>query len=183
MTAEYGVTRFEFDEENDVKSYGVLFTDVTHGTPPFRPLYLMTSWLDGYQGFQKAYERLSVPSSKGWDIRCKDGYPLACLILTTDEESKDRAVVFREMIRPYIVDGENLWNKSKSELAGAGKSDSGSTVQGRWHPGPHEEFSGLSGLAQYDERAGGDRRFGGARGPRREPRPARQRSLAARLMV
>ena len=116
MTAEYGVTRFEFDEENDVKSYGVLFTDVTHGTPPFRPLYLMTSWLDGYQGFEKAYERLSVPSSKGWDIRCKDGYPLACLILTTDEEAKDRAVVFREMIRPYIVDGENLWNKSKSEL-------------------------------------------------------------------
>jgi pyruvate,water dikinase len=116
MTAEYGVTRFEFDEENDIKNYGVLFTDVTHGTPPFRPLYLMTSWLDGYQGFQKAYERLSVPTSKGWDVRCKDGYPLPAIILVSEEETKARAVVFREKIRPYIVDSLGLWNKRKADL-------------------------------------------------------------------
>ena len=37
MTAVYGYTQFEFDEENDLKNYGAWFCDVSHGTPPWKP--------------------------------------------------------------------------------------------------------------------------------------------------
>src|ERR1035438_626967 len=73
MTAVYGVTQFEFDEENDIKNYGVWFCDITHGTPPWKPLYILHSWLwPGYRGIQRAYEQLSVPTSRGWDIRSEE---------------------------------------------------------------------------------------------------------------
>jgi pyruvate,water dikinase len=117
MTAVYGVTQFEFDEENDIKNYGVWFCDITHGTPPWKPLYILHSWLwPGYRGIQRAYEQLSVPTSRGWDIRCKDGYPYPSVLLTTDEEAKERAVIFRVKIRPYIENFACMWNKSKADL-------------------------------------------------------------------
>ena len=43
MTAVYGVTRFEFDAENDLNSYTVWLADVGHGTPPWRPLFFIES--------------------------------------------------------------------------------------------------------------------------------------------
>ncbi|HEY5528231.1 MAG TPA: PEP-utilizing enzyme [Thermoleophilia bacterium] len=116
MTAVYGVTQFDLDE-NDVKSYGAWFCDVTHGTPPWKPLYVIHSWLwPGYRSIQRAYEKLSVPTSKGWDIRLKDGYPYPSVMLTTDEEAKERAVAFRDKIRPYIEDTAGLWNAAKIDL-------------------------------------------------------------------
>ena len=116
MGAVYGVTQFEFDE-NDLKSYGVWFCDVAHGSPPWKPLYLLNSWLwPGYRSIQRAYEMLSVPTSRGWDVRLKDGYPYPSVLLTTDEEAKERAVVFREKIRPYIENCGGLWDERKVDL-------------------------------------------------------------------
>ncbi len=116
MAAVYGVTQFELDE-NDIKNYGAWFCDVTHGTPPWKPLYVIHSWLwPGYRSIQRAYEKLSVPTSKGWDIRLKDGYPYPSVMLTTDEEAKQRAVAFRDKIRPYIEDTAGLWNVAKMDL-------------------------------------------------------------------
>ncbi len=117
MTAVYGITQFEFDEENDLKNYGVWFCDVAHGAPPWKPLYILHSWLwPGYRSIQRAYERLSVPTSKGWDIRLKDGYPYPSVYLTSDEEAKEREPIFREKIKPYIEDCSRLWDDSKTDL-------------------------------------------------------------------
>jgi pyruvate,water dikinase len=117
MTAVYGYTQFEFDDANDLKNYGVWFCDVTHGTPPWKPLFILHSWLwPGYRSIQRAYEMLSVPTSRGWDIRLKDGYPYPSVMLTTDEEAKERATVFREKIRPYIDDFDRLWSERKTDL-------------------------------------------------------------------
>ena len=117
MAAVYGITQFEFDEENDLKNYGVWFCDVTHGTPPWKPLYILHSWLwPGYRSIQRAYERLSVPTSKGWDIRLKDGYPYPSVYLTSDEEAKMREPEFRNKIKPYIEDCSRLWDEVKADL-------------------------------------------------------------------
>ena len=117
MAAVYGVTRFEFDPENDLRSYTVLLADVVHGTPPWRPLFLLESWGRwAYRGIQRAAERLSLPTTKGWDIRFIDGYPYPTVIETTEEEVKERGLVFRDKIKPYIEDFDAVWDKLKSEI-------------------------------------------------------------------
>jgi len=76
MVAVYGVTRFEFDPQNDMKNYTVFLADVVHGTPPWKPLFFLESWGRwAYRAIQRAAEQLSLPTTKGWDIRFIDGYP------------------------------------------------------------------------------------------------------------
>src|SRR3990172_13243751 len=98
MTAVYGVTQFEFNDY-DLEGNKVWFCDVTHGTPPWKPLYMISGWAHYYTCIQRWYERLQVPASKGWDCRIKDGYCYPSVMLTSEEEAKQRAVVFREQIR------------------------------------------------------------------------------------
>jgi len=118
MTAIYGATRFEFDEENDLKNYTVFLADVVHGTPPWRPLFFIESWGRwAYRAIQRTAERLSLPTTKGWDIRFIDGYPYPTVIETTEEEVKEREPAFREKIRPYIEDFDGLWEQYKVEIA------------------------------------------------------------------
>lgn len=120
MAAVYGVTQFEFDEENDLKNYDVWFCDVAHGSPPWKPLFVLHDWLwPGYRAIQRAYQQLSVPTSTGWDIRLKDGYVYVSVMLTSDEEAKKRALVFRDRIRPFIEDAAGMWDKRKLELMDA----------------------------------------------------------------
>ncbi len=38
------------------------------------------------------------------------------VMLTTDEEAKERAPLFRERIRPYIEDFNALWDEDKQDL-------------------------------------------------------------------
>ena len=115
MTAVYGVTQFEFTE-NDLTDDKVWFCDVTHGTPPWKPLYMMYGWAHWYTSIQRWYERLCVPASKGWDVRIKDGYCYPSVMLTSDEEARERAPLFRERIRPYIEDFNALWDEDKEDL-------------------------------------------------------------------
>jgi pyruvate,water dikinase len=120
MVAIYGNTRFEFDPENDLKNYTVLLADVVHGTPPWRPLFLLESWGRwAYRSIQRAAEQLSLPTTKGWDIRFIDGYPYPTVIETTEQEIKERGLVFREKIKPYIEDFDAVWDKLKSEIVNA----------------------------------------------------------------
>jgi len=117
MTAIYGATRFEFDEENDLKNYTVFLADTVHGTPPWRPLFFIESWGRwAYRAIQRAAERLSLPTTKGWDARYIDGYPYPTVIETTEEEVKEREPAFRERIRPYIEDFDGLWEQYKVEI-------------------------------------------------------------------
>ncbi|MFH0915287.1 MAG: PEP-utilizing enzyme [bacterium] len=116
MTAVYGVTLFEFDE-SDFREDQVWFCDVTHGSPPWKPLYIAHGWCwPGYPTIQTGYESLSVPTSRGWQVRLKDGYPYPSVMLTTDEEAKQRAPIFRERIRPYIENFRALWDEAKLDL-------------------------------------------------------------------
>jgi len=120
MAAVYGVTRFEFDEENDLKNYTVFLADVVHGTPPWRPLFFIESWGQWvYRAVQRAAEQLSLPTTKGWDGRYINGYPYLAVIETTKEEAKEREPVFRERIRPYIEDFDALWKERKTDLMNA----------------------------------------------------------------
>ncbi len=120
MAAVYGVTRFEFDEENDLKNYTVFLADVVHGTPPWRPLFFIESWGQWvYRAVQRAAERLSLPTTKGWDGRYINGYPYLAVIETTEEEAKEREPVFRERIRPYIEDFDAIWEERKADLMNA----------------------------------------------------------------
>jgi pyruvate, water dikinase len=116
MTAVYGISLFEFDE-SDFREDQVWFCDVAHGSPPWKPLYLCHGWCwPGYQTIQTGYESLQVPTSRGWQIRIKDGYPYPSVMLTTDEEAKQRAPIFRERIRPYIEKFNELWDEAKMDL-------------------------------------------------------------------
>jgi pyruvate,water dikinase len=120
MAAVYGVTRFEFDEENDLKNYTVFLADVVHGTPPWRPLFFIESWGQWvYRAVQRAAERLSLPTTKGWDGRYINGYPYLAVIETTEQEAKEREPVFRERIRPYIEDFDAIWEERKADLMNA----------------------------------------------------------------
>jgi pyruvate,water dikinase len=114
MSPPYGVTQFEFNEF-DLTDDKVWFCDVVHGTPPWKPLYLMYGWAL-YSRIQRCYERLQVPNSKGWDVRIKDGYVYVGVMLTSEEEARERAPIFREKIRPYIEDFNGLWDREKQEL-------------------------------------------------------------------
>ena len=117
MVAVYGVTRFEFNEENDLSNYTVLLADVVHGTPPWRPLFFIESWGRwAYRAIQRAAERLCLPTTKGWDVRYIDGYPYPTVIETTDQEEKERQSLFRERIRPYVEDYDGVWEQRKAEI-------------------------------------------------------------------
>ncbi len=120
MVAVYGATRFEFDEENDLKNYTVFLADVVHGTPPWRPLFFIESWGRwAYRAVQRGAERLCLPTTRGWDIRFIDGYPYPTVIETSEQEAKEREPIFRERIRPYIEDFDAVWEKRKADLMNA----------------------------------------------------------------
>jgi pyruvate, water dikinase len=117
MTAVYGYTQFEFDAENDLKTYDVWFCDLAHSSPPLKPLFLLHDWLwPGYRAIQRAYENLQVPTSTGWDIRLIDGYVYVSVMLTGEEQTKKRAVAFRENIKPFVENAASMWDKTKLEL-------------------------------------------------------------------
>jgi pyruvate,water dikinase len=120
MAAVYGVTRFEFNEQDDLKNYTVFLADVVHGTPPWRPLFFLESWGRwAYRAIQRAAERLSLPTTKGWDIRFIDGYPYPTVIETTEQETEERGPLFKEKIKPYIQDFNAVWEKRKTEIVNA----------------------------------------------------------------
>lgn len=112
----YDITFYEFDEEQDPKSYGVLLCDVVHGKPPLTPLYIAVGWYWYYHGFRSAAETLHLPTTKGWDSRFIKGYPYITAIRTTTEEAKEREPIFRQKIKPFIEDFEKVWQMEKTKL-------------------------------------------------------------------
>ncbi|MFC2050710.1 PEP-utilizing enzyme [Chloroflexota bacterium] len=120
MVVVYGSTRFEFNEENDLSNYTVFLADVVHGTPPWRPLFFIESWGRwAYRAIQRGAERVSLPTTRGWDVRFIDGYPYPTVIETSEQEAKEREPVFRERIRPYIEDFDAVWERRKADLVNA----------------------------------------------------------------
>jgi pyruvate,water dikinase len=117
MRAVYGATRFEFDEENDIKNYTVWFLNAVHCIPPMLPLYFLESWGGwGYRAIERGAERISLPTTRGWDVRYVDGYCYFSVIETSEEEAKEREPVFREKIKPFIEDFNAIWDQQKTDL-------------------------------------------------------------------
>jgi phosphoenolpyruvate synthase/pyruvate phosphate dikinase len=112
----YGYSKFEFDEENDLKNYTVWLCDFVHGIPAWKPLYLTSGWSNYLWGLQLAAETLHVPTTKGWDYRIINGYCYPTIIETTEEEAKQREPIFRQKIRPYIEDFDGVWDPFKAEI-------------------------------------------------------------------
>ena len=112
----YDLSFYEFDEERDLKNYGVLLCDVVHGKPPLKPLYIGIGWYWYYHAFRYAPETLSLPTTHGWDSRFINGYPYITTIKTTEAEAKEREPLFRERIKPFIEDFDGIWNQRKIEL-------------------------------------------------------------------
>ncbi|MFC1920465.1 PEP-utilizing enzyme [Chloroflexota bacterium] len=115
--AVYGMTRFEYDENNDPENYTVFLADLAHGAPPWKPLFFVESWGNWcYRSIQRLAEQLSLPTTKGWDVRYIDGYPYLAVIETTEQEAREREPLFREKIKPYIEDFDAIWEKRKTEI-------------------------------------------------------------------
>ena len=112
----YDLSFYEFDEENDPKSYGVLLCDVVHGKPPMKPLYIGIGWYWYYHGIRYGAETLFLTTTHGWDSRFVKGYPYITAIRTTEAEAKAREPLFREKIKPFIENFDGVWNPLKAEL-------------------------------------------------------------------
>jgi pyruvate,water dikinase len=112
----YDLSFYEFDEEKDLNSYGVLLCDIVHGKPAKKPLYIAIGWYWYYHGFRYASETLCVPTTHGWDSRFIKGYPYITAIRTTEEERKAREPIFRKKIRPYLEDFRGCWERDRTGL-------------------------------------------------------------------
>ena len=116
MTAYYGFNQFELQDE-DLKEYQVWIGDMVHTWPPYSPL--STCARNGVVQYALSYgaETLSLPGSKGWQKRVVDGLAYLAVIEPKPEEVPERKKVFRERIKPYIENWDELWNKEVEETS------------------------------------------------------------------
>ena len=112
----YDLTFYEFDDERDPNEYGVLLCDVVHGRPPMKPTYMGIGWYWYYHGVRYGAASLSLPTTHGWDSRFVKGYPYITAIKTTPEEAKEREPIFREKIKPFLENFDEVWNGYKTDL-------------------------------------------------------------------
>jgi phosphohistidine swiveling domain-containing protein len=112
----YDLSFYEFDDDKDLKEYGVLLCDVVHGRPPMKPAYMGIGWYWYYSAIRKAADDLHLPTTFGWDSRFVQGYPYITAIRTSPEEAKAREPVFRERIRPFLENFDGVWDPLKAEL-------------------------------------------------------------------
>jgi len=112
----YDLSFYEYDDDRDLKGYGVLLCDVVHGRPPMKPLYMGLGWYWYYHGTRYGAEMLSLPTTHGWDSRFVNGYPYITTIRTTEEEKKAREPIFREKIKPFIENFDAVWDPLKEDL-------------------------------------------------------------------
>ncbi len=111
------VPGFDFNEEVDVPEMHSYFHDGVHSVPRLTPMF---SWLYGRAnpiGSQYACETLSVPKSKGWAQKIKDGATYVAMHIIKDEAEIDsRTAKFQQAMIPWIEDFDGKWQDQKSEL-------------------------------------------------------------------
>lgn len=112
----YDLSFYEFDDEKDAKEYGVLLCDVVHGRPPMKPAYMGIGWYWYYHGVRYGAATLCLPTTHGWDSRFVKGYPYITAIKTTPEEAAKREPIFRERIKPFLENFDEVWDRYKTEL-------------------------------------------------------------------
>ena len=111
------VPGYDFNEEIDVPEMHSWLHDGVHSVPRLTPMF---SWLYGRAnplGSQYACETLSVPRSKGWAQKIKDGSTYVAMHIVRDEaEIEKRTARFKEAMIPWIEDFDGKWEGQKNEL-------------------------------------------------------------------
>jgi pyruvate,water dikinase len=111
MAGYYNWQTYEFDEERDFNQYfkcWVLFG--TFCLPALRPFCLWDGVVVSQnEGMPPTAENLSCPTHTVWVSRTKDGYWYFSMIERPEEEWKQRELVFRERMTPWIEDFEKEW--------------------------------------------------------------------------
>lgn len=117
MAGYYGWTFQDWDEERDPKRSKVWVCDMKQVSRCPYPFELWMCFPNfGPLGFAEAAAYFSIPTSKGPDWKMKDGWPYIAVIVTSEEERKEREPKFREMLAPWIDDFGKEWGKCVDEL-------------------------------------------------------------------
>jgi len=113
------VPGFEFDAPVDLEISPAWFLDATHSVPPWTPLFGWF-WINFCRhGMQYGAEKLSLPTTKGWDWRFKNGGGyLTVLLVKSEEERRQREERFRVAIRPFVANYDELWRSQLDEMLG-----------------------------------------------------------------
>ncbi len=105
---------WEYDEERDGKYCWL--SGAQWAWPPWVPLWFEI-WFPAFQETQwYVWEDLSHPMTHGWDWRIKDGGMYVTVLMTTEEEQKQREPVWREKMAPILEDPFGYWEKFKPEM-------------------------------------------------------------------
>lgn len=111
----YGMDIYEYNEERDGQYCWL--SGLQWAWPPWAPL-LFQDWMMSQPalGEWAGYEAWSVPGTHGWDVRVKDGLMYITVLLTDDEEKKQRESIFRERTAKVIEDPFGLWESAKPKF-------------------------------------------------------------------
>lgn len=106
---------WEFDEERDMPGHKVWLVDrkETLRAATFLDLWGVVMYCDG---FVCGAEYFQVPYSRGPDWRLREGWILASLKPTTEEEQRQREPEFRKRIAPWIEDYGKEYHSGIDEL-------------------------------------------------------------------
>lgn len=111
------VPGFDFNEEVDVPEMHSYFHDGVHSVPRLTPMYSCLYGRHNPMGSQYACETLSVPKSKGWSQKIKDGATYVAMHIVRDEaEIEKRTAQFQKAMIPWIEDFDGKWQEQKGEL-------------------------------------------------------------------
>ena len=108
----------EFDEERDLKGYKCWVLDAKDCVPVWKPFTLWAFQVGAPFGTNYGAEMLSLPTTRGWEFRTKDGYWYFTALERTEDEAKRREPIFRERITPWIEDFGGEWAKCIAEMMG-----------------------------------------------------------------
>jgi pyruvate,water dikinase len=101
----------------DLQAYPCWYLDAGHSIPPWTPLFAW-SWTHHQRyGDLWAAETMGFPTSRGTDWREVDGCGYMSPVLVTDKsEQKERAIHFKEHLKPFIEDYDSVWSGVVTEL-------------------------------------------------------------------
>ncbi len=116
MEIDYGMTGVLLDEETGLKNYPVWAADFAHAYPPWSPLYAFNFLHQGNQAFHRAPERLSIPTSKGFEWRLYNGMVYITVEEPAPEEIPGREKLFGERMAEFIENPEEKWTKDREWL-------------------------------------------------------------------
>lgn len=110
---------YDLIEDVDLPEMHSWFLAATHSVPPWTPLFGWYFIRFCSHGTKAAVEELSIPTSKGWEMRYRDGgLYVAFNIVRDPKEIAERGARFRESLRPWLDNFDGIWEGYKKELLG-----------------------------------------------------------------